>query len=333
MSTLELTQASGLKPAVDALRRLGINVDYYLHRNGIPPDFIELPYAPIPKRRRLWKFLDDVERSEGLETLGFLMDKELDLTDIGPFWIPMSKAKTLSEVVTVLHHNVANFAQRNTIHLERCGDHAWLVCESFRKTCRPADHFTLMFLIAVVRLAAGPDWRPAKARLQTDEVAAVRALPLFEVCELEFNQKHAGVYFPAALLDLPLPGRDPNDEPGSFRLTPIPDTGRLSDSLRVIIATLLPYRGPPGAEEAAEMAGLSRATLFRHLASEGVTYKQLVEEIRLRAAREYLSRPAMTVKDVAYLVGYTQPNNFVRAFRNFAGITPTAFRQERALDA
>ncbi len=73
----------------------------------------------------------------------------------------------------------------------------------------------------------------------------------------------------------------------------------------------------------------SVATLFRRLASEGTGYKRLVEEIRFKAARTYLRRPELTIKDVAYLLGYSVPNNFIRAFRNHSGVTPSEFRRER----
>lgn len=328
MEDMELVQASGLKPAVEALRRRGIAVERYLERNGIPSNFVELPYAPLPKRQRLWRFLEDVEQSEGIETLGFLMGDAMDLADVGPFGAKMMKADTLLDAFIVLHHNIGNFAQKNTIDLERVGTEGWILCDSYRKTCRPADHIVAAFLIAIIRLAAGPDWRPGKIRLQTGPVAALRQLPLLTDCEFEFNCAHAGVAFPVDFLNRKLVGYDPEDPPESIRLTPLPDSHQLSDALRVIIATLLPFRGPPSAEEAAEMAGVSRATLFRRLAAEGTGYKRLVEEVRFKAARTYLERPEFSIKDVSYLLGYSVPNNFIRAFRNHAGVTPSQYRRE-----
>lgn len=330
MSEIELVQASGLKPAVAALRRRGIDADRYLERNGIPSNFIELPYAPMPKRKRLWAFLEDVEESEGIETLGFLMGDQMDLTDVGPFGVKITKAATLYDALLVLHHNVSNFAQKNTIALDIHGETAWILCESYLKTCRAADHLTLYALISVVRLAAGADWRPNEARLQTGPVEPIKSLPLLRNCAIEFNAPAAGVAVPVGLLAQTLEGYDPDAPRDQIHLTPLPDPNRLSDTLRVIIATLLPYKGPPSAEEAAEMAGVSRATLFRHLAEEGVTYSQLVEEIRYRAAEEFLGNPKISVKDVAYLLGYSVPNNFIRAFRKIAGMTPTEFRRAQA---
>ncbi|NIP95348.1 MAG: AraC family transcriptional regulator [Akkermansiaceae bacterium] len=329
MEDLELVQASGLKPAVEALRRLGINADFYLERHGIPSDFIELPYAPVPKRERLWAFLDDVEGLEGLDNLGFLIGDNMDLTEVGPFGRMIAQASTLLDAVRVLQHNISNFAQRNSIGITHEGDTVWIFCESYKKTCRPADHLTLMFLVAVVRLAAGPNWRPSAVQLQTDPVEHLQSLPLLKDCSVEFNRPHAAVAVPAALLRQPLLNYDPDSPREHIHLTPLPDTGRLSDSLRVVVASLLPYHGPPGAEEAARMVGVSRSTLFRRLAGERTTYRDLVEGVRFEAARKCLRNPRLSVKDISFLLGYSNPNNFIRAFRNLAGIPPNEFRRER----
>ena len=328
MDDLELVQAGGLKPAVDALRRRGINADFYLQRHGIPSDFVELPYAPIPKRERLWAFLDDVEEQEGLETLGFLIGDRMDLTAIGPFGLLLTKASTLLDALRILQHNISNFAQKNSIGIRHEGDKVWIYCESYKKTCRPADHLTLMFLISVVRLAAGQDWCPSEVQLQSGPVKDLHSLPLLANCTVEFDRSHAAVAVNAAMLSQPLLNYDPDKPDETIVLTPLPDTGRLGDSLRVVIAALLPYHGPPSAEDAARMVGVSRSTLFRRLADEKTTYRELVEEVRFQLARACLRNPKLSNKDISFLLGYSNPNNFIRAFRNLAGLPPNEFRRE-----
>jgi AraC-like DNA-binding protein len=49
---------------------------------------------------------------------------------------------------------------------------------------------------------------------------------------------------------------------------------------------------------------------------------------RMTAATELLSQPAISVRDVARLVGYSRPSHFARAFRCRHGVSPTAFRAE-----
>lgn len=328
MSELELVQAAGLKPAVDALRRRGINADFYLQRHGIPSDFVELPYAPVPKRERLWAFLEDVEEQEGLDTLGFLIGDRMDLTTIGPFGRLLTKAATLLDALRILQHNISNFAQKNSVGIRHEGEKAWIYCTSHKKTCRPADHLTLMFLISVVRLSAGQNWCPTEAQLQTGPLNALRTLPLLSNCTVEFDCPQAAVAVSTAMLSQPLLNHDPAKSTETILLTPLPDTGKLGDSLRVVIAALLPYHGPPSAEDAARMIGISRSTLFRRLADEKITYRELVEKVRFQSARACLRNPKLSVKDISFLLGYSNPNNFTRAFRALAGLPPNEYRRK-----
>jgi AraC-like DNA-binding protein len=46
------------------------------------------------------------------------------------------------------------------------------------------------------------------------------------------------------------------------------------------------------------------------------------------AAAELLSKPTITVRDVASRVGYCQPSHFARAFQQRYGVSPSAFRAE-----
>ena len=73
--------------------------------------------------------------------------------------------------------------------------------------------------------------------------------------------------------------------------------------------------------------GMSRQTLYRKLREEGTTFVELVDDLRRRMAADYLRARKVSVNETAYLVGFTEPSSFVRAFRRWTGMTPSAFRQ------
>lgn len=45
-------------------------------------------------------------------------------------------------------------------------------------------------------------------------------------------------------------------------------------------------------------------------------------------AHQYLRETLFSVQEVGFTVGYTQTSSFVRAFRDWYGITPGAFREQ-----
>jgi AraC-like DNA-binding protein len=68
--------------------------------------------------------------------------------------------------------------------------------------------------------------------------------------------------------------------------------------------------------------GLSRQTLFRRLRSDGVTFEQVLDELRHKLALNYLGVNKASVKQTARLVGYSDPSAFSRAFKRWTGFSP-----------
>jgi AraC-like DNA-binding protein len=77
----------------------------------------------------------------------------------------------------------------------------------------------------------------------------------------------------------------------------------------------------------ARQFAISERTLQRRLAGEGVSYQSLLDDARKEAAARYLSGSTLAICEVAYLVGYSEPAPFHRAFKRWYGVTPEAFRQ------
>jgi len=79
----------------------------------------------------------------------------------------------------------------------------------------------------------------------------------------------------------------------------------------------------------ARLADTSVRTLQRHLAGLGLTYANLVQQVRIEVATELLGNPDVTMLEVAAIVGYEDPSNFSRAFRQATGLSPREFRRHR----
>ncbi|OYX00169.1 MAG: AraC family transcriptional regulator [Caulobacter vibrioides] len=93
-------------------------------------------------------------------------------------------------------------------------------------------------------------------------------------------------------------------------------------------AMLLPllHTGEVSAEAVARALGFSRQTLFRKLKVEGVTFKRVLDGLRHRMALRYLSGAKASVNETAYLVGFSEPAAFSRAFKRWTGKSPRDVR-------
>ncbi len=84
--------------------------------------------------------------------------------------------------------------------------------------------------------------------------------------------------------------------------------------------------GHPAIAPLARRLGMSSRTLQRRLAASGIRFKTLIDEVRSDLARGYLSRSAVDVSEVAFLLGYSESSAFDRAFRRWTGMAPTQYR-------
>ena len=72
------------------------------------------------------------------------------------------------------------------------------------------------------------------------------------------------------------------------------------------------------------------SSLQRKLAEAGLSYQELVDATRKTAASEYLSNATLSIGEVGYLLGYSEPAAFHRAFKRWHGVAPQVFRGQRA---
>jgi AraC-like DNA-binding protein len=82
----------------------------------------------------------------------------------------------------------------------------------------------------------------------------------------------------------------------------------------------------PGEERNA--AGINQRTLQRRLAKCGTSFTQLVTEVRIDLARQWIQGQDYSISEIAARLGYTDPTNFSRAFRRVIGLSPSAYSKE-----
>lgn len=80
-------------------------------------------------------------------------------------------------------------------------------------------------------------------------------------------------------------------------------------------------------EEAAEFAGVSSFYLSKIFKEEkGVSFSTYLNDRRLEKAKELLSNPELSVKEITAECGYNDQNYFSRLFKNQFGVSPTEYR-------
>jgi AraC-like DNA-binding protein len=71
---------------------------------------------------------------------------------------------------------------------------------------------------------------------------------------------------------------------------------------------------------------ISVRTLQKRLEGEGVVFSDLLRNVRQRLAKRYL-RENYTVEEITYLLGFSEPSVFRKAFKKWSGVMPGEYRR------
>lgn len=81
-------------------------------------------------------------------------------------------------------------------------------------------------------------------------------------------------------------------------------------------------------DRVAKAMGCSRQTLYRRLKAEGLTFEQILDDLRHRRALKLVRDQGLSVKESAYRLGFSDPAAFSRAFKRWTGRSPSALRAQ-----
>ena len=192
----------------------------------------------------------------------------------------------------------------------------------------PETAVTLM--VGFIRRLVDPAFVPTAVHLPHPRTERSDALEQFYGVKISHGQPGVGIEFPAALLSRPVAGADPTLA-GYLRKQADQMLARLDEAKGVSHETArrLAERlglGEPSQALIAKQLGLSERTLQRRLQEEGTSFNRLLESTRKDVALGYLANPRLAAYEVSFLVGYTEPATFFRAFKRWTGKTPQQYR-------
>jgi AraC-like DNA-binding protein len=113
------------------------------------------------------------------------------------------------------------------------------------------------------------------------------------------------------------------------RLDALSAEAGIVERVRAALLELIPG-GLATADGVAQTLAISKRTLQRRLGDEGANFKTLLAEVREKLAWHYLDRSDLPYSQIAFLLGYQDPNSFFRAFNEWTGMTPEAARSRTA---
>ena len=184
--------------------------------------------------------------------------------------------------------------------------------------------------VVLSRSLSGVRWIPRAVSFRHAPLGSPREhAELFGVAP-SFGAKRDALVFDAGTLDLPVHGAERALRSPLLRLLEgrlaVPVEPEVLARLRVELRGRL-ARGAADRNTVARSLGMSERTLARRLREAGTSYQVALEETRRGLALDLLANPALAVYELAFLLGYSEPSTFHRAFRRWTGQSPHAWRR------
>lgn len=206
----------------------------------------------------------------------------------------------------------------------------WHTNTQWRQNRYLAD-YNLSGLLACSRMVMGDDLRLVRVDMAYAAPADASALQRLCACPIRFDQPVYRLAVPLSMLDYALPEPNPEVCQAMARLAEQQlqlfsrDDGFLSQLRQQLAARL--GRGAVSQEELAAALGIHARTLQRRLGEQGLTYSQLVDEVRQTLAAAYIRDPGLSLGEVAFLLGFSEQSNFQKSFKRWFGETPGRYRR------
>lgn len=175
----------------------------------------------------------------------------------------------------------------------------------------------------------GADLRPNLVSFQHPRPPVTDELERVFRCPIRFSQPLNRIDFPRAHLEVPMKGaqrplREFLDRHARSQMAPLASAD-VTEQLRAIIGDALPS-GEPKLAWAARKLGTSARTLQRRLEGEGLSYVGIVDDVRHELALRMMREPSVSIREIGFLLGFSEPKAFRRAFQRWTGASPRAHR-------
>lgn len=330
---MRTVRAEFLTGYLQVANAVGLDGDRMLRDAGFGPEAMADPENRLPALEVI-RLLETSAEISGAENFGLMMAEQRSFATLGPVSLLLERLANVREVVRMGIAYRQHFNDIVEVGLEQ-GEEVSVIRHDLiagfwgtqtADLVNGVSYSTLVF-------ASGGQWRPLAAHALRKAPKDLSAWRRMYGSHVEFESSFNGFSCTTASLLAPNPRADPMMVRHAERLLGLVriDAGPepVSELVRRSIGLLLPT-GRSTLEHVATHMALSPRSLQRKLEAEGHQFGELLSDVRKDLAVAYLGSSDQPVTTVASLLGYSSPSSFTRWFTGAFGMTPQAWRAQRA---
>ena len=197
--------------------------------------------------------------------------------------------------------------------------------------CYARRDYSVAMVVRMCRLTLGDFLAPVSIVMDRPEPEKPESWDYALATRVSFGAEATVINWSLADIEEPLITGDPalarvNDDQTQAYL----DSFLAQSTCREVVSKIIEKLpdGPPSQQEIADELHISNRTLQRKLKEEGTSFMDLVQETRLQLAQKYLLQPSRSIVETSYLLGFSEPSTFSRAFKRWTGQAPAEYREQ-----
>ncbi len=333
MPILETMLARAPRFVLTHAEELGLERRAMLRGSGLSETELSDPDSRIQVRKwlDLWRF---IAASTGDPDVGLRLGSRLGVREVGLLGYLMQHSATLGGALDRFARFFELWRESRAPRYRLAADRVeigWSARLLSPLLERAVSDWMLSGLLSVLRGVTGRDLTPLEVQVPyaraDHDLGAVRR---FFAAPLRFQSPVGQLVLRRSDLDVPIQTAD--IELGRYLeqhathilegMVPGADvTGKVQRALWEGLKA-----GEVSLEEIASRLAMSPRTLQRRLNDESTSFSELRDEFRHEMANQLLGETELSIYEVAFLLGYSEPSTFYRAFRRWEGASPLQFR-------
>ncbi len=303
------------------LARHGVRATPVFQSAGISPSDLSDPEKWLP-RDKCFAIEADAVRLTNEQLLGPKSASAYQLHELGMWGKTTSEAPNLMAALQFASDAIDTLQLGTVLDIVKRPKHVHFILRYLGGgRHEPEQHVlgSLVVLRKIALLAGEPG--AVSVRLQRQNSERLNGLEEFLGPAIEFGCRHDAVVIDRQVLTASLRN-------APWRASLHIDSAR---DVCTLIREMLPYERPTK-DRISQLMQTSARTLQRRLNDWGISFEEMLDDIRRSQAMKLLEGGNTSVLEIAYLVGYSDPAHLTRAFRRWTGVSPRFFRSAARIE-
>jgi len=327
-----VVSVSVLSQLFSYLTSQNVDIDTFLRSLSLDPESVKSPDSYIPIETYLL-IQDEAANYIHDPYLGLHMGEFAEAGSWSILGYMMMNCKTLGEAFekSARYHRIIGNLIEGKAHLKFNKIKVTLETPPHAPTMsRHCYESTISSTVHLMRTLTGKDIKPLEVTFIYPEPDSSSEYERIFQCPVLFGQKENSLTIDFNVIFLPILYANPEmlryfENYAQDFLVDIDRQNEYARTVTKIILSKLDDEGLSIKKVAKEMS-VSVRTLQNRLKEEGVVFSELLTDTRQKLAKKYLQEN-YSVEQITYLLGFSEPSVFRKAFKKWSGVTPRQYRE------